>query len=110
MAARVVNNQLKNLRDLFARLFPRANQIDRVLNDANVDAAQVDLNGSALDQWNKVFVFTEFQRQTQRLIEVALSLFPGNEQLRLASEGHCVRFVVPNFRLRHPRHRRHWRG
>lgn len=87
MAARVVNNQLKNLRDLFARLFPRANQIDRVLNDANVDAAQVDLNGSALDQWNNVFVFTEFQRQTQQLIEVALRLFPGNEQLRLASEG-----------------------
>ncbi len=71
----------RELRDVFATLYPGSAQASRVCSDAGLNRGRIDLQGSAQIVWFNVLNEAKASDRVDRLVQVALAEYPQNPDL-----------------------------
>jgi predicted MPP superfamily phosphohydrolase len=71
----------RELRDLFAALYPGSAQASRVCSDAGLNRGRIDLQGPAQIVWFNVFNEAKASDRVDRLVQIALAEYPQNPDL-----------------------------
>lgn len=71
----------RELRNLFAALYPGSAQASRVCSDAGLNRGRIDLQGPAQIVWFNVFNEAKASDRVDRLVQIALAEYPQNPDL-----------------------------
>ncbi len=80
------NEEISRLRAILAGLYPLRADGTRIAEDAGLDIAGVDFNGSATAMWGSILRWANPRQKVGSIIQVALDENPGLEPLKLAAE------------------------
>ena len=67
---------LRQVRSLLVRLYANQSSIQRVVDDAELDSSQLDLQGVLNDVWHRVLLEAERQKRIGAIIKVAGNDYP----------------------------------
>lgn len=70
------------LRALLAEFYPDVDSIRRVLHDAGIDAARINLNAAPLDSWHAVLIEAEKRSQIVALLKAVEGDYGNNPQFQ----------------------------
>jgi V8-like Glu-specific endopeptidase len=81
------NENLLNIRDLLASLYPTPQDASRILDESGLDRTRIGFDSRAINTWHSVIEFAVNQSMLDKIIDEALGDYPGNTLLQLARVG-----------------------
>lgn len=82
---------LKNLTEVFAKLYDDPSSQRRVIADAGLNATLIQLSGSAIVVWYHAFAEADRRGQVDALLDVARREYPGNPELNAVAQAWLAR-------------------
>jgi V8-like Glu-specific endopeptidase len=79
--------KLTNLRDVLSALYLTSQSTARIVDDAGLNPAFIDLNGAPIDVWHRILKEANRRNKVQDIVDVALKDYPENDWLKLAKQG-----------------------
>jgi len=81
------NQMLTNLRDVLADLYYTQDQARRLIEDAGLRPAYVNLEGDSITRWHNILREADRRNKVVAVVEVAKAEYPENKWLAAAAQG-----------------------
>jgi hypothetical protein len=86
----------RKLRGILAEIYVDVTSARRIVNDAGIDAAQIDFSNAAIDIWDRILREAEKTGKIHSLFQVVLSHYGDNQELRAACDAYQRHNAAPN--------------